>query len=151
MQFEYNLSGKWLELLKQIAPNVTRAAILRDAAISSGTGQFGAIQSVAPSLGIELSPINVRDAGELERAVVAFARGGLANGASISSGGLIVTGSALSLLHRELIIALAARHKLPAVYFRRYFVTSGGLISYGYDLGRPVPPRRRLRRPHSQR
>ena len=134
MQFEYNLSGKWLELLKQIAPNVTRAAILRDAAISSGTGQFGAIQSVAPSLGIELSPINVRDAGELERAVVAFARGGLANGASTSSGGLIVTGSALSLLHRELIIALAARHKLPAVYFRRYFVTSGGLISYGYDL-----------------
>ena len=134
MQFEYNLSGKWLELLKQIAPNVTRTAILRDAAISSGTGQFGAIQSVAPSLGIELSPINVRDAGELERAVVAFARGGLANGASTSSGGLIVTGSALSLLHRELIIALAARHKLPAVYFRRYFVTSGGLISYGYDL-----------------
>ena len=134
MQFEYNLSGKWLELLKQIAPNVTRAAILRDAAISSGTGQFGAIQSVAPSLGVELSPINVRDAGELERAVVAFARGGLANGASTSSGGLIVTGSALSLLHRELIIALAARHKLPAVYFRRYFVTSGGLISYGYDL-----------------
>ena len=134
MQFEYNLSGKWLELLKQIAPNVTRAAILRDAAISSGTGQFGAIQSVAPSLGVELSPINVRDAGELERAVVAFARGGLANGASTSNGGLIVTGSALSLLHRELIIALAARHKLPAVYFRRYFVTSGGLISYGYDL-----------------
>ena len=134
MQFEYYLSGKWLELLKQIAPNVTRAAILRDAAISSGTGQFGAIQSVAPSLGVELSPINVRDAGELERAVVAFARGGLANGASTSSGGLIVTGSALSLLHRELIIALAARHKLPAVYFRRYFVISGGLISYGYDL-----------------
>jgi putative ABC transport system substrate-binding protein len=134
MQFEYNLSGKWLELLKQIAPNVTRAAILRDAAISSGTGQFGAIQSVAPSLGVELSPINVRDAGELEHAVVAFARGGLANRASTSSGGLIVTGSALSLVHRELIIALAARHKLPTVYYRRYFVTSGGLISYGYDL-----------------
>jgi putative ABC transport system substrate-binding protein len=88
--------------------------------------QFGAIQSVAPSLGVELSPINVRDAGELERAVAAFARA--------SNSGLIVTGSALSLLHRELIIALAARHKLPAVYFRRYFVTSGGLISYGYDL-----------------
>jgi putative ABC transport system substrate-binding protein len=134
MQFEYNLSGKWLELLKQIAPDVTRAAILRDAAISSGIGQFGAIQSVAPSLGVELSPINVRDAGELERAVVAFARGRLANVASTSTGGLIVTGSALSLLHRELIIALAARHKLPAVYFRRYFVTSGGLISYGYNL-----------------
>jgi putative ABC transport system substrate-binding protein len=134
MQFEYNLSGKWLELLKQIVPGLTRAAILRDAAISSGTGQFGAIQSVAPSLGVELSPINMRDAGELERAVVAFARSGLANGASTSNGGLIVTGSALSLLHRELIIALAARHKLPAVYYRRYFVTSGGLISYGYDL-----------------
>jgi putative ABC transport system substrate-binding protein len=126
MQFEYSLSGKWLELLKQLVPGVTRAAVLRDAAISSGTGQFGAIQSVAPSLGVELSPINVRDAGEIERAVAAFARA--------SNGGLIVTGSALSLLHRELIIALAARHKLPAVYFRRYFVTSGGLISYGYDL-----------------
>ena len=134
MQFEYNLSGKWLELLKQIVPGLTRAAILRDAAVSSGIGQFGAIQSVAPSLGVELTPINVRDAVELERAVVAFARGRLANGASTSNGGLIVTGSALSLLHRELIIALAARHKLPAVYFRRYFVTSGGLISYGYDL-----------------
>jgi putative ABC transport system substrate-binding protein len=126
MQFEYSLSGKWLELLKQLVPGVTRAAVLRDAAISSGIGQFGAIQSVAPSLGVELSPINVRDAGELERAVAAFARA--------SNSGLIVTGSALSLLHRELIIALAARHKLPAVYFRRYFVTSGGLISYGYDL-----------------
>jgi putative tryptophan/tyrosine transport system substrate-binding protein len=126
MQFEYSLSGKWLELLKQLVPSVTRAAVLRDAAISSGTGQFGAIQSVAPSLGVEVSPINVRDAGELERAVAAFARA--------SNSGLIVTGSALSLLHRELIIALAARHKLPAVYFRRYFVTSGGLISYGYDL-----------------
>jgi putative ABC transport system substrate-binding protein len=134
MQFEYNLSGKWLELLKQIVPGLARAAILRDAAISSGIGQFGAIQSVAPSLGVELSPMNVRDAGELERAVVAFARAGLAKGASTSNGGLIVTGSALALLHRELIIALAARHKLPAVYFRRYFVASGGLISYGYDL-----------------
>jgi putative ABC transport system substrate-binding protein len=134
MQLEYNLSGKWLELLKQLVPGLTRAAILRDAAISSGIGQFGAIQSVAPSLGVELSPMNVRDASELERAVVAFGRAGLANGASTSNGGLIVTGSALALLHRELIIALAARHKLPAVYFRRYFVTSGGLISYGYDL-----------------
>jgi ABC-type uncharacterized transport system substrate-binding protein len=134
MQFEYNLSGKWLELLKQLVPGLTRAAILRDAAISSGIGQFGAIQSVAPSLGVELSPMNVRDASELERAVVAFGRAGLANGASTSNGGLIVTGSALALLHRELIIALAARHKLPAVYFRRYFVTGGGLISYGYDL-----------------
>jgi putative ABC transport system substrate-binding protein len=134
MQLEYNLSGKWLELLKQLVPGLTRAAILRDAAISSGIGQFGAIQSVAPSLGVELSPMNVRDASELERAVVAFGRAGLANGASTSNGGLIVTGSALALLLRELIIALAARHKLPAVYFRRYFVTSGGLISYGYDL-----------------
>ena len=110
MQFEYSLSGKWLELLKQIAPGVTRAAVLRDPAIAAGIGQFGAIQSVAPSLGVEVSPINVRDAGEIERAVAAFARA--------ANGGLIVTASALSTVHRELIIALAARHKLPAVYFR---------------------------------
>jgi putative ABC transport system substrate-binding protein len=126
MQFEYSLSGKWLELLKQIAPSVTRAAVLRDAAISAGTGQFGAIQAVAPSVGVELSPVNMRDASEMERAIAAFARSG--------NGGLIVTSSALSVLHRELIIALAARHKLPAVYYRRYFVTSGGLISYGFDI-----------------
>jgi ABC-type uncharacterized transport system substrate-binding protein len=126
IQFEYSLSGKWLELLKQIAPGVTRAAVLRDPAITSGIGQFAVIQSVAPSVGVEVSAINVRNAGEIERAVTAFARS--------SNGGLIVTASALAVLHRQLIIALAARHKLPAVYYRRYFVTSGGLISYGYDV-----------------
>jgi ABC-type uncharacterized transport system substrate-binding protein len=131
MQFEYGLSGKWLELLKEIAPGVTRAAVLRDPTITAGIGQFAIIQSVATSVGVEVSPINVRDAGEIERAVAAFARGALVSGAS---GGLVVTTSALSVLHRELIIALAARHKLPTVYYRRYFVTSGGLISYGYDL-----------------
>jgi putative ABC transport system substrate-binding protein len=124
--FEYGLSGKWLELLKQIAPGVTRAAVIRDPAISSGIGQFGAIQSVAPLFGVELSPVNVRDAGEIERAVTAFARS--------ANGGLIATASALTVVHRDLIVALAARHKLPAVYHRRLFVNSGGLISYGPDL-----------------
>jgi len=123
--FEYGLSAKWLELLKQIAPGVTRAAVLRDPAVASGTGQFGAIQSVAPSFGVELSPVGVRDAAEIERGVTAFARG--------SNGGLIVTGSALTAVHRALIVALAARHRLPAVYPGRYHVTGGGLISYGPD------------------
>jgi putative tryptophan/tyrosine transport system substrate-binding protein len=126
VQFEYTLSGKWLELLKQIAPGVTRAAVLRDPAITSGIGQFAVIQSVAPSVGVEVSAINVRDAGEIERAVTAFARS--------PNGGLILTASALAVVHRELIIALAAQHKLPAVYYRGYFVASGGLISYGYDI-----------------
>jgi putative ABC transport system substrate-binding protein len=126
VQFEYNLSGKWLELLKEIAPRVTRAAVLRDPAIVSGIGQFAVIQSVAPSAGVEVSPVNVRDAGEIERAVTAFARA--------SNGGLIVTTSALTVVHRDLIITLAARYKLPAVYYRRYFVTSGGLMSYGYYI-----------------
>ena len=125
-QFEYGLSGKWLELLKEIAPKVTRAAVIRDPAIASGIGQFGAIQAVAPSLGVEVSPFNVRDAGEIERTITAFSRS--------SNGGLIVTGSALAVVHRELIIALAARNSLPAVYFDRLFVTSGGLVSYGPDL-----------------
>jgi putative tryptophan/tyrosine transport system substrate-binding protein len=124
--FDYSLSTKWLELLKQIAPGVTRAAVLRDPAITSGIGQWGAISSAAPSLGIEVSPVNVRDAPEIERGVAAFARSG--------NGGLIVTGSPLSLVHRDLIITLAARHKLPTVYFVRPFVTDGGLISYGPDL-----------------
>jgi putative ABC transport system substrate-binding protein len=124
--FEYGISGKWLELLKEIAPRVTRAAVLRDAATSSGTGQFGAIQSVAPSFGVEVSPINVRDASEIERAVTAFARS--------TTGGLIVTASALSAVHRELIVTLTARHRLPAVYFARHFATAGGLISYGPDF-----------------
>jgi ABC-type uncharacterized transport system substrate-binding protein len=123
LAFEYGISGKWLELLKQIAPDVTRAAVLRDTTIAAGTGQFGAIQSVAPSFGVELRPVDVRDAGEIERAVSAFARS--------SNGGLIVTGSPLAVFHRDLIIALAARHKLPAVYVERYFVAAGGLISYG--------------------
>jgi putative ABC transport system substrate-binding protein len=123
--FEYSISGKWLELLKEVAPSVTRAAIIRDAAITAGTGQFAAIQAVAPSLGIEVSPIGVRDAREIERAIEAFARS--------SNGGLIVTGSALAAVHRDLIVTLAARHKLPAVYSFRYFATVGGLISYGPD------------------
>jgi putative ABC transport system substrate-binding protein len=126
MQFEYSLAGKWLELLKQVAPSLTRAAVLRDAAISSGTGQFGAIQSVAPSFGVELTPVNLRDAGEIERAIAAFARSG--------NGGMILTSSGLSVVHREVIITLAARYKLPSVYYRRYFVASGGLISYGFDI-----------------
>ena len=126
MLFEFGLSGKWLELLKQIAPAVTRAAVLRDPAITSGVGQFGAIQSVAPSLGIEVSPVNVRDAGEIERAVAAFAR--------TSNVGLIMTASPLAIVHRDLVITLAARHKLPAVYYDRSFADRGGLISYGPDF-----------------
>jgi putative ABC transport system substrate-binding protein len=124
--FEYGISGKWLELLKEIAPGVTRVAVLRDPAIAAGPGQLGAIQSVAPSLGVELSPIGLRDAGEIERAVTAFARS--------SNGGLILTASTLAGVRRDLIITLAARHKLPAVDFERYFVAAGGLISYGPDL-----------------
>jgi putative tryptophan/tyrosine transport system substrate-binding protein len=121
--FEYGISGKWLELLKEVAPQMTRAAILRDLALSQGSGQLGAIQSVAPSLRVELSPVSVGDAGALERAVAAFARS--------ANGGLIVTPSPWAITHRDLIIALAARHRLPAVYGNRYSVTSGGLISYG--------------------
>jgi ABC-type uncharacterized transport system substrate-binding protein len=123
MQFEYSLSGKWVELLKQIAPGLTRAAVLWDPAIPPGIGQFAIIQSVAPSAGVDVSPVNVRDASEIERAVAAFAR--------LSNGGLIVTGSALAVVHRDLIVTLAATHKLPAVYFQRQFVDGGGLISYG--------------------
>jgi ABC-type uncharacterized transport system substrate-binding protein len=124
--YEYSMSGKWLELLKEIAPRVTRVAVLRDPAIASGIGQFGAVQIVAPSLGVELSPVDVRDAGEIERAVAAFASG--------LNGGLIVTASPLTTAHRNLIVTLAARHKLPAVYPTRYYVAAGGLISYGPDL-----------------
>ena len=127
MLFEYSLSAKWVELLKQIAPGVTRAAVLRDPELTSGIGQFSVIQSVAPSVGVEVSPINLTaDANEIERAVTAFARA--------ANGGLIVAAAPLSLLHRDLIITLAARHKLPAVYFDRVFVIGGGLISYGPDL-----------------
>jgi putative ABC transport system substrate-binding protein len=124
--YEYSMSGKWLELLKEIAPRVTRAAVLRDPAVASGIGQFGAVQIVAPSLGVDLNPVDIRDAGEIERAVTAFARG--------SNGGLIVTGSAGAIVHRELVATLAARYRLPAVYPARYSVTAGGLISYGPDL-----------------
>ena len=124
--FEYSIGAKWLELLKQIAPEVTRAAIVRDPAITAGIGQWGAIQSVAPLVGLEISPINVKDAGEIERTIAAFARS--------PKGGMILTGSALAVVHRDLIIALAARHSLPAVYYDRYFVAAGGLVSYGPDL-----------------
>jgi len=123
--FEYGISPKWLELLKQIAPQVTRAAVLRDPTTASGNGQLGAIQGVAPSFGIELRPIDVRDAGDIERSVAAFAR--------TSNGGLIVTSSALAFSHHDLIVELAARYRLPAVYPARFFVSSGGLISYGPD------------------
>ena len=124
--FEYGLSGKWLELIKLIAPGITRVAVLRDPAITAGIGQFGAIRSAAPALGIDVSPIDVRDVGEMERAVEAFARS--------SGGGLIVPGSALAVVHRKVIVSLAARFKLPAVYFIRAPVTDGGLISYGPDI-----------------
>jgi putative ABC transport system substrate-binding protein len=130
--FEYGIGVKWLELLKEIAPRVTRAAFLRDPAIPAGIGQFGAIQAVAPSFGIELRPVDVRDASEIERAVSAFARS--------SNDGLIVSSNALALLHRNLIIALAARHRLPAVYPFRFFVPAGGLVSYGPDS---IDPHRR--------
>jgi ABC-type uncharacterized transport system substrate-binding protein len=130
--YEYGISAKWLELLKEIAPRVTRAAVIRDAAIASGTGQWGAIQTAAPSFGVEVSPLNLRDAGEIERDVAAFARS--------SNAGLIVTASTLAVVHRDLIVTLAARHKLPAVYPSRFFVAAGGLISYGPDS---IDPHRR--------
>ena len=125
-QFEYSLTAKWPELLKEVAPGVTRAAVLRDPALPAGIGQFAVIQYVAPSAKVEVSPVSVRDAPEIERAITAFARQ--------PNGGLIVTASALAAVHRDLIISLAARHKLPAVYSQRLFVAGGGLISYGPDL-----------------
>jgi len=130
--FEYGLSGKWLELLKEIAPGVTRAAVLREAAVASGVGQYAIIQAVAPSLGVELRPIDMHDPGEIERVVVALARA--------PNAGLIVVGSPAVVVHRDLIITLAARHRLPAVYPFPYFAHSGALIAYGPDL---VPPFRR--------
>ena len=123
MQFEYGLCGKWLELLKEIAPGIRRAAVIRDSADISAIGQFAIIQSVAPSVGVDVSPLNVADADEIESAVSAFARA--------ANGGLIVSASGLAVVHRDLIITLAARYKLPTVYFQRFFVASGGLISYG--------------------
>jgi ABC-type uncharacterized transport system substrate-binding protein len=123
--YEYGLSGKWLELLKQIAPQTTRVGVIRDPTVSAAAGYFGIIQAAAPSFGVEVSPINVRDAGDIEHGVTAFARS--------PNGGLIVTGPPLMVVHRDLIVALAARHRLPAVYAVRFFVTGGGLISYGPD------------------
>jgi putative ABC transport system substrate-binding protein len=125
VQFEYSLAGKWLEVLKELAPRVTRVAILREPG-AAGVGQWAIIQAVAQTLSVELKPIDSRDAKELERAVSAFAR--------VPNGGLIVLVSASSLTHRELIIKLAAQHQLPAVYAYRTFVTSGGLITYGPDI-----------------
>src|SRR5262245_20220091 len=124
--FEYTIAGKWLELLKDVAPGVTRAAVLRESAIAAGPAQFGAIRAVAQSLGVEVRPVEVRDGGEIERAIAAFARS--------ADDGMIVTGSPASIVHRRLIVALAARHRLPAVYNTRIFATGGGLISYGPDL-----------------
>jgi putative ABC transport system substrate-binding protein len=124
--FEYGISVKWLELLKQIAPNIARVAVVRDPAITAGIGQWGAIQAMAPSVGVEAIPVNVRDPAEIERTLATFARS--------SNGGLIVTGSALATTHRDLIVGLAAQYKLPSVYYERLFVTGGGLISYGPDL-----------------
>jgi putative ABC transport system substrate-binding protein len=123
--FEYGMSAKWLELLKQIAPAVSQVAVLRDPAISAGTGQFGALQAVAASFGVVVSPVNVRDPAEIERAIASFAQR--------PNSGLIVTGSGLTSLHRNLIVSLAARHKLPAVYWERFMVDDGGLMSYGAD------------------
>jgi putative ABC transport system substrate-binding protein len=123
--FEYAVSGKWLELLKEIVPRLTRVAVLRDSAIAAGPGQFGAMQALAPSLGVELHPVDLQEPGEIERAIGTFAKG--------SNNGLIVTGSPSATSHRNLIITLAARHRLPAVYYDRFYVTGGGLLSYGAD------------------
>ena len=126
INFEYSIGGKWLELLKEIAPAVKRVAVLRESSTAAGPGQFAAIQAVAPSRGVELRPVEVRDPGEIERTITTFAQG--------SNGGLIVTGSASAGVHRKLIIALAAQHKLPAIYANRFFIADGGLLSYGPDF-----------------
>jgi putative ABC transport system substrate-binding protein len=125
MNWEYSMGGKWLELLKEIAPSVTRVAVLRDSAQGFATSQFAAIQAVAPSLRVEVNPVDIRDAGEIERAIAAYAR--------TPNGGLILIGSGAAVHHRDLIITLAARHKLPAVYYERFFAAAGGLASYGPD------------------
>ena len=147
--FEFGVSAKWLELLKEVAPRLTRVAVLRDPSSSTGIGQFAAMQGVAPALGVELSPIGVSDPGEIERTMAEFARG--------SNGGLILVPTAQTLIHRELIITLAARHQLPTIYPYRYFVTAGGLMCYGPDeieqyrrggeLHRPYPAGRKACRP----
>ena len=123
---EYQFAGKWLELIKEIAPRVTRLAVLRDSAIAAGPGQFGVLQAFAPSLGLELRPVDLREAGEIERSINTFAQG--------SNGGLIVTGSPAATAHRNLIVALAARNRLPAVYYLPVFCAAGGLICYGVDF-----------------
>jgi putative ABC transport system substrate-binding protein len=125
--FEYGIGGKWLELLKEVGPGIRRVAVVRDPALPQGTGLFGAIQSVASSFGVELTPVNVRDASDIERTIAAFARS--------PDGGLIVTASILAVLRRDLLVTLAAQQRLPAVYFARVFVAAGGLISYGPELG----------------
>jgi putative ABC transport system substrate-binding protein len=126
INFEYGIGAKWLELLKQVVPSLKRAAIVRDPAITAGIGMWGAIQAAAPSLGIEVIPVNFQEGSEMEHALAVFARS--------SNGGLIVTGSGLAVTNRDLIVSLSARHKLPAVYFERFFVTAGGLASYGADM-----------------
>ena len=123
INFEYGIGAKWLELLKDIAPGVKRVAVIRDPVLAVGPAQYGAIQSVAPSFGVELRPVNLRDAAEIERAIVTLADSG--------NGGIIVTGSPFAAIHRELIVALAARHKVPAIFYERFFALSGGLMSYG--------------------
>jgi putative ABC transport system substrate-binding protein len=137
-QFEFGISGKWLELLKQIAPDVTHAAVIRDPSQFSGVGELAAIQAIAPLLRLDVSPIDARDTGEIERGIEVFARQ--------ANGGLIVTPSGASIKHRDLIITLASQHRLPAVYVFRYFVTGGGLMSYGPDQTVAVkqPPRLNL-------
>jgi ABC-type uncharacterized transport system substrate-binding protein len=142
MLFEYSISGKWLELLKQIAPSVMRVAVLGDPDTSTGPAQFGVIQAVAPLLRVEISSFNKSDPSEIERAVTAFGR--------TPNGGLIVTAGGPALAHRDLVITLAARHKLPAMYFDRAFVAAGGLASYGPDRIDLYRRAARLRRPHSQ-
>jgi len=126
MVYDYSLAAKWLELLKRIAPATTRAAVLRDPASTSGIGAWAAVQTAAPALGIELTPVNVIDMAEVERSLAAFTR--------TSNGGMIVPGSLLAAVHRKPIVALAAKYKLPAVYFARYVVKDGGLLSYGPDF-----------------
>jgi putative ABC transport system substrate-binding protein len=126
MQFEYSLSGKWLDLLKEIAPGVTRAVVLRDANISAGIGQFAVIQAVAPSLGVDVRPVNMHDPAEIERLVTDFAR--------LPNGGLIVTASPFGLVHRELVARLAIRHRLPSVHSARALAVGGGLVSYGANF-----------------
>jgi putative ABC transport system substrate-binding protein len=126
MSFDYNISAKWLELLKEVAPSVKRVGVLRDPALTNGTAQFAVIQSMAPTIGVEAIPLGVHGADEIERGITAFAH--------TSGGGLIVTGNPLAVVHRHLIVTLAARHKLPAVYFERYYVKDGGLLSYGSNF-----------------